>query len=72
MNTPKSTNDAVIEKLQEIMRKSESENNVQDINLNVTRVSNSIGSNMAEKQSSIQNEPISRASYTRVRMCCIC
>ena len=49
MNTPKSTNDAVIEKLQEIMRKSESENNVQDINLNVTRASNSIGSDMAEE-----------------------
>ena len=60
MNTLKSTSDAVIEKLQEIMRKSGSENDVEDINLKKTKASNRIASDMAEKQSSLQNGPISK------------
>ncbi|XVF71218.1 hypothetical protein PTKIN_Ptkin12aG0018400 [Pterospermum kingtungense] len=56
VNTLKSTSDAVIDKLQEIMRKSGYENGVED----ETKASNSSDSYMAEKQSSLQNGSISK------------
>ncbi|KAK8588594.1 hypothetical protein V6N13_087504 [Hibiscus sabdariffa] len=60
VNTLKSTSDAVIEKLGEIMRKLGSQNDVKDINLKETKASNDIDSDMAEKQSSLQHETISK------------
>ncbi|XP_022771814.1 putative methyltransferase NSUN6 isoform X2 [Durio zibethinus] len=60
VNTLKSTSDAVIEKLQEIMKQSGSKNVVEDINTKETKASNIIDSDMAEKQSSLQNGPISK------------
>ncbi|XVF31778.1 hypothetical protein REPUB_Repub17cG0021600 [Reevesia pubescens] len=60
VNNLKSTSDAVIEKLQKIMRNSGSENDVEDIILKETKASNSIDSGMAEKQTSIKNGSISK------------
>lgn len=60
MNTLKSTTDAVIEKLQEIMRKSGSQNDVEGINLKENKASNDIDLDMAEKQLSLQNESITK------------
>ncbi|XVE78521.1 hypothetical protein DITRI_Ditri13aG0151700 [Diplodiscus trichospermus] len=60
VNTLRSTSDAVIEKLQGIMRNSPSENDVQDINLEGSKGSNSFDLGMAAKLSSFQNGPISK------------
>ncbi|XP_012491182.1 rRNA (cytosine-C(5))-methyltransferase NOP2C isoform X1 [Gossypium raimondii] len=60
VNTLKSTSDAVIEKLQEIMRKSGSQNDVVGINLKENKASNDIDLDMVEKQSSLQNESITK------------
>ncbi|MBA0858946.1 hypothetical protein Goshw_001964 [Gossypium schwendimanii] len=60
VNTLKSTSDAVIEKLQEIMRKSGSQNDVVGINLKENKASNDIDLDMFEKQSSLQNEYITK------------
>ncbi|KAB2004060.1 hypothetical protein ES319_D11G172000v1 [Gossypium barbadense] len=60
VNTLKSTSDAVIEKLQEIMRKSGSQNDVVGINLKENKPSNDIDLDMVEKQSSLQNESITK------------
>ncbi|XP_021301028.1 putative methyltransferase NSUN6 isoform X5 [Herrania umbratica] len=60
VNTLKTTSDAVIEKLQEIMRKSGSENDVEDISIEEIKANNSIDLDMAEKQLCLQNWSISK------------
>ncbi|XVE72339.1 hypothetical protein DITRI_Ditri11bG0031800 [Diplodiscus trichospermus] len=60
VNTLKTTSDAVVEKLQEIIRKSGSENDVEDIISKEAEASDSIGLDMAEKQLSLQNGSISK------------
>ncbi|XP_007048973.2 PREDICTED: putative methyltransferase NSUN6 isoform X1 [Theobroma cacao] len=60
VNTLKTTSDAVIEKLQEIMRKSGSDNDVEDINFEEIKANKSIDLDMAEKQSCLQNGSVSK------------